>query len=375
MKSITILLLHMQHGGIEKQTITLANELCKRYKVNIISTYSMKKEPAYPLDNSVSVKYLIDDKPNRDDFKAAVKNKNIIEIFRQGFKAFRILRQKNKLMINEIKKLDCDYVLSTRIEFADMLSGYAPDNVVKVTQEHLHDDSPEYIERVKRSFRNLDYLVVLCEGSEDNHSSWLQDNEKIKLVRIPNILEDIPIENASLSTNKLISVGRLHPVKDFSTLIEVFRRVRVKIPDATLTIVGGGEEKKKLESLASAYGLSDCVTVTGMVQKEEVQKYMLDSDIYVMTSLTECFPMVLLEASSVGLPLVSFDVPVGPKAIIENDVNGYLIKDRELDSMAEKVVELLSDREKLRTLGEKSKEMANNYLPENVMPLWFDLFK
>ncbi len=52
---------------------------------------------------------------------------------------------------------------------------------------------------------------------------------------------------------------------------------------------------------------------------------MLNSDIYVMTSLTECFPMVLLEASSVGLPLISFDVPVGPKAIIQNGENGYLI--------------------------------------------------
>jgi len=375
MKTITILLLHMQHGGIEKQTITLANELCKKYKVNIISTYSMKAPPAYPVDKRISIKYLMDDKPNRDEFKEALHSKNPITVFKQGFKAASILRKKKTLMIKEIKKLDCDYVLSTRAEFAHMLSAYAPDGVVTLTQEHLHDDSPEYIEKVKRAFINLDYLVVLCEGSEKNHSEWLSENDKTKLVRIPNILESIPEETAPLLSNNIVSVGRLHPVKDFPTLIEVFNKVQKKIPDATLTIVGGGEEKEKLRELASSYGIADKVKVTGMVSKESVQKYMLMSDLYVMTSLTECFPMVLLEASSVGLPLVSFDVPVGPKAIIENGKNGYLIEDRKIDEMADKVVEMLTDREKLRELGKNSKEMAKNYLPENVMPLWFDLFK
>lgn len=375
MKTVTILMLHLLHGGIEKQTITLANELCKKYNVNIISTYSMKSAPAYPVDERIKIKYLIDDKPNREDFKAAVANKNIIAIFKEGFKAFSILQKKKKLMINEIKKLDCDYVLSTRIEYADMLSAYAPKGVVTITQEHLHDDSPEYIERVKKSFRNLDYLVVLCEGSEQNHGEWLKDNERIKLVRIPNILEGIPESTAEISSDNIVSVGRLHPVKDFPTLINVFEKVQREIPDARLTIVGGGDEKDNLENLARELGLSHKVCVTGMVSKSEVEKYMLSSDIYVMTSLTECFPMVLLEASSVGLPLVSFDVPVGPKAIIEEGKNGYLIEHKDIDKMAEKVIELLRDREHLKELGKNSKEMASKYLAENIMPLWYDLFK
>ncbi len=375
MKKITILMLHLLHGGIEKQTITLANELCDKYNVEIISTYSMKSEPAYPVDERIKIKYLIDDKPNRDEFKSCVSRKDIIGIFREGFKAFSILQKKKKLMIKEIKALDCDYVLSTRIEYAEMLSNHAPDGVVTVTQEHLHDDSPEYIERVKRSFRNLDYLVVLCEGSEKNHGEWLKDNKKIKLVRIPNILEDIPEDTAKLCGNNIVSVGRLHPVKDFPTLIKVFSKVQKRVPDSTLTIVGGGDEHDNLSRLAESLGVSHKVKITGMVSKEEVQKYMLSSDIYVMTSLTECFPMVLLEASSVGLPLVSFDVPVGPCAIIENGKNGYLIEDKKIDEMADKVVEMLADREKLCEMGKNAKIMAESYLPENIMPLWYDLFR
>ncbi len=375
MKSITILLLHMQHGGIEKQTITLANQLAKKYRVDIISTYSMNKEPAYPLDSRVSVKYLIDTKPNRDEFKAAVKSKNPFKIFKEGLRAVKILRAKNALMKKAIKNLSCDYVLSTRIEFADLLSKYAPAGVTTVTQEHLHDDSEKYIKYVKRAFSKLDYLVVLCDGSEENYSKWLSDNNRINIVRIPNILEEISENSAEISSNRIVSVGRLHPVKDFGTLIKVFEKVKKSVPDAYLTIVGGGDEEESLKRAINEAKLSDSVKLTGMVSKEEVAKYMLSSDIYAMTSLTECFPMVLLEASAAGLPLIAFDVPVGPKAIIENGKNGYLIADRDIDAMAEKIISMLRQRDELKSLAINSKEMAKNYLSENIMPLWYDLFE
>ncbi|MBR6675811.1 MAG: glycosyltransferase, partial [Clostridia bacterium] len=142
-----------------------------------------------------------------------------------------------------------------------------------------------------------------------------------------------------------------------------------------LTIVGGGDEYDMLIKKIESLGLSEKAKVTGMVSKEKVLEYMLSSDLYVMTSLTECFPMVLLEASSVGLPLVSFDVPVGPKAIIENGKNGYLIEDKKVGEMADRIVDLLKNREELTALGRRSKEMASRYLPENVMPLWHRLFK
>ena len=70
--------------------------------------------------------------------------------------------------------------------------------------------------------------------------------------------------------------------------------------------------------------LENNITITGMLDKEQVEEKMINSDLYVMTSLTECFPMVLLEASSCGLPLIAFDVPVGPKAIIKDGINAKL---------------------------------------------------
>ncbi|MBR2901946.1 MAG: glycosyltransferase [Clostridia bacterium] len=375
MKKIAILMLHLQHGGIEKQTITLANNLASRYKVNIISVYSMNSAPAYPVDPQVEITYLIDDAPNRDGFRQALRDRYIFRLIREAVKAVRILYLKRRLMAKAIRRLDSDYVLSTRIDFAEQLSKYAPRNVVTLTQEHLHDDSDKYVAQLKRAFRNLDYLVVLCRGAMANHSVWQRDNAKIKLVEIPNILEGVPQATAELKGNNLVAVGRLHPVKAFDHLIRVFSKVAAQLSDATLTIVGGGDEQDRLEQLVRELNLEGRVKITGMVSKEQVEQYMLDSDLYVMTSHTECFPMVLLEASSVGLPLISFDVPVGPEAIITNDENGYLIENRDMDAMAETIVSLLQDRDRLKRLGANAKAQSYKYLPEEIMGKWYDLFR
>ena len=375
MKKITILMLHLQHGGIEKQTITLANELCKAYDVEIISTYSMHAAPAYPVDDRVKITYLIDGKPNRDEIKAAIRSKNPVAILKEGLQAAKILYWKRQRMIHAIRQLRSDYVLSTRIAFAQMLTDHAPAGVVTMTQEHQHNGSDKYIAQAKKAFAGLDYLLVLCDGSRENFSRWLCDNKKIRIVQIPNILESIPPQTAALTGNRLVAAGRLHPVKNFETLIDVFQLVQTQIPDASLTIVGGGDEYDRLDSQVKNLGLESKVTITGMVSGEEVKQQMLQADLYAMTSHTECFPMVLLEASSVGLPLVAFDVPVGPRSIIENGVNGYLADYQNKQQMADRIVAMLRDREELARLGAGAKALSRQYLAENIMPAWHQLFQ
>ena len=374
MKKITILLLHMQHGGIEKQTITFANELIKRYNVEIISVYSMKKSPAYKVNEKVKITYLIDDAPNRNELKTAIKSKNIIRIIKEGIKSIKILYLKKHLMIKKVKNIDTDIVFSTRIEFAKLLSKYCSNNIIKITQEHVNNESEKYIKKVKKSFKDIDYLALLGPGSTKNYSKWLEDNKKIKLIEIPNILENIPEKSSKLEGNNLIAVGRLHPEKDFSTLIDVFNLVHKEIQNSTLTIVGGGDEYNKLQEKITKSNLKDSVEITGMVDANVVQEKMLKSDIYVMTSVSECFPMVLLEASSCGLPIIAFDVPVGPRAIIENDENGYLIQNRDINEISNKIIELLKNRDKLKELGIKSKEMSKKYLSTNIMNKWYEFF-
>ena len=375
MKKVAILLLHMRHGGVEKQSINFANELCKDYEVEIISCYDMLSQPAYQVDDRIKITYLMHDKPNREEFQKAMQSKNPLKILKEGFHAISILWKKKSLMKQAIQDLKVDYVLSTRIEYADLLSRYAPKTVTTITQEHLHNDSPKYIKRVQKAFRNLDYLVVLGPGSKENYTKWLRENKKIQIVEIPNLLESVPNQSSSLKSMQIVSVGRLHSVKDFASLIEVFDFVQKQLPEARLTIVGGGEERKKLEELIKEKRLTGKVIITGMVDKERVQETMLYASVYAMTSLTECFPMVLLEAFSCGLPAVAFDVPVGPRAIIKQGENGYLIANRDKKEMAGRIVEILTHQAERERLGKKAKQDAYQYLPEAVMPKWKALLK
>lgn len=213
-------------------------------------------------------------------------------------------------MKKAIKNLEADFVLSTRMEYADLLSKYAPKGITTITQEHVHNDSKEYIRTMQKACRNIDYLVALGPGSKENYVRWLEENRKIQIVQIPNLLEKVPNQSSELKSKQIVSVGRLHPVKDFLSLIDVFEMVQKEIPEARLTIVGGGEERTKLEAKVKEKRLMGKVIITGMVDKERVQETMLYASLYAMTSLTECFPMVLLEAFSCGVPAVAFDVPV-----------------------------------------------------------------
>ena len=129
MKKITILALHLGTGGIENAISCLANILIEKYEVEIIATYKINEKPAFYLNPKIKIKYLMEDlKPNAQEFKKALKQFNVKNIFKEGFKALKILYLKKKLMIDEIKKLDSDIVISTRDIHNEWLGKYGKNN-------------------------------------------------------------------------------------------------------------------------------------------------------------------------------------------------------------------------------------------------------
>ena len=121
--------------------------------------------------------------------------------------------------------------------------------------------------------------------------------------------------------------------------------------------------------------LENNVIMPGFVSSEEVKEYELKSDIYIMTSLRECFPMVLLEAYNCGLPIISFDILTGPREIVKNNITGYLIKDRNCKLMAQKINELLKDKKEINEFSNNALKEAKKYTKDSIMPKWYDLFK
>ncbi|MNT16699.1 N,N'-diacetylbacillosaminyl-diphospho-undecaprenol alpha-1,3-N-acetylgalactosaminyltransferase [compost metagenome] len=105
-----------------------------------------------------------------------------------------------------------------------------------------------------------------------------------------------------------------------------------------------------------------------------MMKVFPEYSMYVMSSETECFPMVLLESLSVGLPIVSFNSPHGPANIITDGADGLLAAYKNIDDLAEKIIFLAQNPEKRAKMAQNARQNVQRFEIKRVMKLWMDLF-
>ena len=210
-------------------------------------------------------------------------------------------------------------------------------------------------------------FVVLTQEDAERWKSKISN-----VICISNILPFESEEQAVLKNHKVIAVGRLDAQKCFSRLIGLWVDVAKKCPDWTLNIYGEGNEREVLQKQINSLGLSDVVNLCG--NSSDIKKHYLESSIFVMTSNYEGMPMTMLEAKSLGLPIVSYDFPCGPKDLIADSIDGRLIRNDDALEFVDALVSLMRNEELRVTYGAKGKENARLYSDINIMPKWRDLF-
>ena len=210
--------------------------------------------------------------------------------------------------------------------------------------------------------RNVDAVVVLTQqdAKEYPHAK--------NVTLIPNFTS-LHVEKASdCSSKRCVSVGRLVEVKDFSRLLDIWKKVSEKHPDWYLDIVGEGPEREALQQKIERLSLSSNVTLHKATS--DVLPYYLNSSIYLMTSRFEGLGIVLIEAQTCGLPIVSLDCDYGPRHIIENDVTGKLISYNDDQAMVNAICELIENQEKRQEMGKAALKASQKYQPDNIMSKW-----
>ena len=121
--------------------------------------------------------------------------------------------------------------------------------------------------------------------------------------------------------------------------------------------------------------LDSKVTLHGFRNKDYIDDILHNSSIYLMTSFTESFGIVLIEAMSHGVPCIAFDSAEGARELIDHGENGYLIKDRDFSKYINKVFKLIDDKALRETIGKNAYDEAKSYTGEVVIKLWIDLLE
>ena len=376
MKRVRIIALHLAFGGIEKAICSMANLFAERYEVEILSVYKMQEKPAFPLDDRVRVRYLLDDTPNRDEWKRAMAAHNVGSVLKESFRAVRILKDKKNAVIRAIRETTDGVLITTRPEDNVLLSRYGNPGVLKIAQLHQdHAFEPKLVKAFEHSYSGVDVLAMLTPGLAAEVQDMMRgNNSHTRVVYLPNFLEHFPESTDRFEREKtVLAVGRLNEVKRFDLLIRLFNVVHTQFPDWKLRIVGEGEEREKLEATIRELDAADYVTLTGKKDAAGVEEEMLRASIYARTSRSEGFPFVLLEAESCALPIIAFDVRVGPGFVVQDGVNGFLAPDLDYESFCEKLASLMKDGAKRLEMAEAAKAHAAQFSRERVGEIWYSL--
>lgn len=345
--TIAILLTDItKRAGTERAVVNLANILVSLgFSVRIFSTDSFEGNATYDLSVEVEIIHF--------GLKIAVAT---------GFAKFneyKQLRQKIQKCISE-KEVDC--IIGTYSLFNVLIARIK--GIKTIGCEHFNYGNAGRIHRlVRRSFYpRLDAVVVLTE-EDKKHYKFLHN-----CYVIPNSRSFTTDIKSTWNEKKILAIGRFTRQKGFDLLVEAASKLRNEFPDWTFYVVGSGEEEQKLRNLIGQHNLNGYVNL--LPPTTDVISLYKTASIYCMSSRWEGLPMVLIEAQSCGLPIVSFNCPEGPSEIVEDRVNGFLCEPENSQDLAEKLKILMRSKNLREEFGKKAFESSKRFSTKEVAEKW-----
>ena len=220
----------------------------------------------------------------------------------------------------------------------------------------------------ERIVRRFDKFVVL---TDEDKGYW---GSLPNLEVIPNAAMTVGDRYSDVMNKRVIAVGRLDYQKGFDRLIRAWSIVQQNpaFQDWELDIFGQGEWQEMLQQMIYERNLQNTLHINRPTN-DIVDEY-IQSSLIVMTSNYEGFGMVLVEAMACGVPAVAFDCKCGPKDIIKNGENGYLVTNGDIDGLAEAMMTLMRDEKKRKLFSLNARQVVDTYSEENVMARWISLF-
>ena len=357
-------------GGVERVVAVKANYFTEQlgYDVTIIVTEGRERECFFPLSNQVKVVNL--ELGFEELWRLPFWRKMIAYIQKQ--------KRYKRLLTKELMLIHPDYTISTLRREINFLSSIH-DGSIKIGELHVNRANyRNFDERksnfIKRSFarfwmtslvrhlKKLDKMVVLTDSALHD---W---QELTNVVKIPDPLPFQIKERGELSAKRVISIGRYDYDKGNDLLLKVWSKVEKQLPDWSLDIYGNGD----CESFQGLMTQLEKCHLHGPVK--DVKQTYLHSSVFVLPSRYEGFGLVLIEAMACGVPVIAFDCENGPRSIVSDGVDGFLIPPFDIEVFAEKLILLMRDEDLRRQMGGHAQKSAEKYDVNKIGLQWKHLF-
>ena len=361
-------------GGVERVVSFKANYFAEQldYVVTVIVTEGKKGDCYFTLSDKVKVV----------NYELGFE-----ELWRASFlkKVFLYLRKQykfRKMLTYDLMRIRPDITISTLRREINFLTKIH-DGSVKIGELHVNranyrSSGERNLNSIKRLFahlwkkdlighlKKLDKMVVLTD------SALLDWPELSNVVKIPDPLPFELDSNSNLSVRRIVSIGRYDYDKGNDLLLHVWSIVEKRVEGWHLDIYGNGNQEP-YRHLISQLGIdqSRC-HLHGPVK--DVKKEYLNSSVFVLPSRYEGFGLVLIEAMACGVPVVSFDCENGPRSIITNGVDGFLISPFDIEAFAERIILLMGDDKLRKQMGENAQSSAAQYSIDRIGMRWEQLF-
>ena len=346
MKKIVIIISDITKcAGTERVVSGLANYLVDNgFYVEIVSLFSSRGTSYFGLAPSIIVHHLA-----IGSYEAKSVVRKLYGLAISLFQCYRYLRRTdNDILIGTSRNTNIIAWLSKKKRHV-------------IGCEHFAANVP--MNKIFKWFRNhiyqrLDRLVVLTRFDLAYYTQ-----RGIKAVLIQN---SISIQGQQTDKKNIaIAIGRHSIEKNFKELIAIWHTISQINPTWELQIIGDGllaeENKQYAESL-------ECKNIRFLPFQQDIASYYSKASLYLMTSLYEALPMVLLEAQTCGCVCIAYDCDTGPRDIIENGKDGYIIPMGQRQKFVDKIQYLISHPNIIKEMGVQARRSSEKYAPDRIMP-------
>lgn len=338
-KKVLIVISSLEQGGGQKLVMDLAKGLDRdRFEVRVLVYYGKTGSvfDVFAEKNGIDTVYL--------DKSPGLK----LSLFNKVKKA--------------VREFNPDIIHTHLHTMLYLFTSYKRKHIKLHTVHTLAEKETQGLQKIVR-FIAYKIFGVVPVGICDLVADSIAKEHGIRRERIPVVYNGVDCSRYNLPKVesqyiRLVSVGNIYPVKNYLFLVECFAEVCSDTNNLKLQIVGDGVQRVELEEKIHSLGLSDKVSVTGVVSN--VENYLADADVYVACSLFEGLPISMLEAMAAGLPIVSTDVG-GVREIVISGTNGYLVPLGEKEQYVDALKKVILDKEARNRLSDSSKKMSLDF--------------